>query len=110
MGHYVVVNCCRCLKDFEDKTNKGNARICEVCRKPKPLYRARKCPNLRGKPLSPREGQIVDMVIEGKLNKEIAYDLHLTEGTIKVFLSNAFFKAGVINRTALAVKRLRKEI
>jgi len=45
----------------------------------------------------------VDLVIQGKLNKEIAYQLHLSEGTIKTYLSAIFEKLGVTNRTELAV-------
>lgn len=54
-------------------------------------------------PLSPREEQVVALVVEAHANKEIAAQLHLTEGTIKVYLSRIFKKAGVSNRTALAM-------
>jgi len=53
--------------------------------------------------LSCREKQIIPLVLEGKLNKQIAYELHLTEGTIKFYLGQIFRKLGVGNRTALAV-------
>jgi len=43
------------------------------------------------------------MVYEAKLNKEIAYDLHLSEGTIKEYLHRIFRKLGVRNRTDLAL-------
>jgi DNA-binding NarL/FixJ family response regulator len=45
----------------------------------------------------------VKLVAEAKLNKEIAYDLHLTEGTIKEYLNRIFRKLGLTNRTELAV-------
>jgi len=35
--------------------------------------------------------------------QEIAYELHLTEGTIKEYLNRIFRKLGVSNRTELAV-------
>ena len=37
------------------------------------------------------------------LNKEIAYELHLTEGTVKEYLNRIFRKLDVSNRTELAV-------
>jgi two-component system, NarL family, nitrate/nitrite response regulator NarL len=63
---------------------------------------------MRGKkPLSPklsfREKQVVDLVSQAKLNKEIAHELHLTEGTIKEYLHRIFRKLGTANRTELAV-------
>jgi DNA-binding NarL/FixJ family response regulator len=56
-----------------------------------------------GRPLTVRETQIVRLVADAKLNKEIASELHLSEGTVKVFLGPIFAKTGVRNRTALAV-------
>jgi len=46
-------------------------------------------------------------VAQAKLNKEIAYELHLTEGTVKEYLNRIFRKVGVPNRTALAVWAMR---
>jgi len=53
--------------------------------------------------LTLREKQIVELVGQAKLNKEIAYHLHLTEGTIKEYLNKIFRKLGVKNRTELAI-------
>jgi DNA-binding NarL/FixJ family response regulator len=46
---------------------------------------------------------VVHLVSQAKLNKEIAYELHLTEGTIKEYLNRIFRKLGISNRTELAV-------
>ncbi len=54
-------------------------------------------------PLTVREWQVVELVTEAQLNKEIAHILHLSEGTIKVYISNILAKTGLSNRTALAV-------
>ena len=43
------------------------------------------------------------MICRAKLNKEIAYELHLTEGTVKEYLNRIFRKVGASNRTELAV-------
>jgi DNA-binding NarL/FixJ family response regulator len=55
------------------------------------------------KELTFREHQIVDLVAQGKTNKEVAFHLLLTEGTIKEYLNRIFKKAGVSNRTELAI-------
>jgi DNA-binding NarL/FixJ family response regulator len=60
--------------------------------------------------LSFREKQVVKLVAEAKLNKEIAYDLHLTEGTIKEYLNRIFRKLGLKNRTELAVWALKSHL
>ncbi len=51
--------------------------------------------------LTPRERQVVVSLCEGNSNKRIARQLNLTEGTVKVHLSNIYNKLGVANRTAL---------
>jgi len=51
--------------------------------------------------LTPRERQVVVSLCEGNSNKMIARQLNLTEGTVKVHLSNIYNKLGVANRTAL---------
>jgi DNA-binding NarL/FixJ family response regulator len=53
--------------------------------------------------LSFREKQVVDLVRQAKANKEIAYQLHLSEGTVKEYLNRIFRKLEVSNRTELAV-------
>ena len=53
--------------------------------------------------LSLREKQVVDLICKAKLNKEIAYELHLTCGTVKEYLNRIFRKVGATNRTELAV-------
>ncbi len=53
------------------------------------------------KALSPRERAIVDLVLQGMRNKEIANELGLTEGTVKVHLHKVFDKLGIQRRTEL---------
>jgi len=57
--------------------------------------------------LSFREKQVVKLVTQAKLNKEIAFELHLTEGTIKEYLNRIFRKLRISNRTELAVWALQ---
>ena len=53
--------------------------------------------------LSFREKQIVSLIQEAKTNKEIAYQLCLTVGTVKEYVYHIFRKLGVGNRTELAL-------
>lgn len=47
------------------------------------------------KSLSPRERQIVELVLEGKMNKQIAHDLKITVSTVEAHRSNIMRKLGV---------------
>lgn len=54
--------------------------------------------------LAPRERQLVGFVRQGLRNREIAEQLGVTEGTIKVYLHAVFEKLGVSTRTELAIR------
>ncbi|MFL5239881.1 MAG: LuxR C-terminal-related transcriptional regulator, partial [Rhizomicrobium sp.] len=58
--------------------------------------------------LTHRERQIVRLVSEGKSNKEIARQLNVSRGTVKVHLHNIFQKLEITNRTVLATLALLK--
>ncbi len=49
--------------------------------------------------LSPRERQVMAMVVMGYMNCEIANQLHLAESTVKSHLSSVFVKLGVRSRS-----------
>jgi len=53
--------------------------------------------------LTEREADILRLIAEGRSNKEIAGALHLTEGTIKGYVSTVFNKLGVADRTQAAL-------
>jgi two-component system response regulator DesR len=53
-------------------------------------------------PLSDRERQILQRAGEGRTSAEIAADLHLSEGTVRNYLSEAIAKLGATNRTDAA--------
>ena len=57
--------------------------------------------------LTPREKTIVLLVAQGCRNREIAQDLGITEGTVKVYLHALYQKLAIENRTELAVLALR---
>jgi two-component system nitrate/nitrite response regulator NarL len=54
--------------------------------------------------LTPREKQIVALICRGLRNKQIAENLHITPGTVKVHLMHIFEKTGLKDRLALAVR------
>ncbi len=58
--------------------------------------------------LSNREGEIAELLFQGKNNKEIAAQLYLSPNTIKVHASNLYKKLGVSNRVQ-AVQVIRGE-
>lgn len=60
--------------------------------------------------ISPRERQIVELVIAGCKNKEIARRLFISEKTVKNHLSNIFEKVGVSDRVELALYVMEKKI
>ena len=54
-------------------------------------------------PLSRRETDLVRLVMHGLRNKEIAAEMSITEGTVKMHLHNIYEKLGVGTRTELAM-------
>ena len=61
------------------------------------------------RPLSVRETEVLDLIAQGKSNKEIAKRLKLAEGTVKVHVNSAYRALGAHNRVGavLAMSRLR---
>jgi DNA-binding NarL/FixJ family response regulator len=57
--------------------------------------------------MTAREGQLVRLLAQGLKNKEIATALSLTEGTVKVYLSQLFKKVGAKDRFELALFGLK---
>lgn len=53
--------------------------------------------------LTPRQRDVLKMLVEGKATKEIATDLGLSDGTVKIHLKALFKTLGVKNRAAAAV-------
>jgi len=52
--------------------------------------------------LSPVERQVVELASQGLSNPDIARELFISRNTVKVYLSRAYAKLGVANRTELA--------
>jgi two-component system NarL family response regulator len=58
--------------------------------------------------LSARELELLGLVVKGMSNREIAQAASLSEGTVRIHLSNIFSKLGVSDRTQAAVAALQR--
>jgi len=60
--------------------------------------------------LTPRERVVVEMMAKGMRNKEIAFELGISEDTVEVHARNLFTKMGVRDRTAAVTAAIRRGI
>jgi len=60
--------------------------------------------------LTPQQFRVLGMLAEGLLNKQIAYDLEVSEATIKAHITAVFRKLGVRNRTQAVIAIQQMEI
>jgi DNA-binding NarL/FixJ family response regulator len=60
--------------------------------------------------LSPREAEVLALVVEGLLNKQIAQRLGITERTVKAHLTSAYQRIGVADRTQAALWAARHDL
>jgi len=51
-------------------------------------------PDNKPAPLSPRERQIIDLITAGRTPKEVAFDLGLSDATVRVLYSRGMKKLG----------------
>jgi DNA-binding NarL/FixJ family response regulator len=66
--------------------------------------------NLGAEDLTPAERRVVEMIVKGASNKEIAAALSITENTVKTHLKNIFEKLNVEDRTQAAVSAIKRGI
>jgi RNA polymerase sigma factor (sigma-70 family) len=59
-------------------------------------------------PLTPREEEVLQLLAEGLSNKEIGARLHLTEGTVKNYVSAIIAKLQANDRTHAVITALRR--
>jgi DNA-binding NarL/FixJ family response regulator len=57
---------------------------------------------------SDRERQVLGLIAQGRSNKEIAWELQLSEDTVKWHAKALFNKLGARNRTDAAISALRR--
>lgn len=58
--------------------------------------------------MPPRERDVLKLVVEGKSNKQIAGELHLSTGTVKNHVSSILRRLGTTDRTHAAVLAIRE--
>lgn len=66
-------------------------------------------PQLRRSHLTPREVEIAGLVEKGLRNRDIAHNLGIRTGTVKIHLKHIFEKTGVRGRYGLALNGLREK-
>ena len=59
-------------------------------------------PNIKS--LSPRQFDVLRLIAKGMSNKQIAYELGITEGTVKLYITALFRLLKVYNRTSALIK------
>jgi two-component system response regulator DevR len=57
--------------------------------------------------LSPQERRILDLIAEGKTNRQIASDMYLAEKTVKNYVSHLLSKLGMERRSEAAAYAAR---
>jgi len=75
-----------------------------------PVVAARLAERVPRQELSARETEILQLVAEGMSNKQIAAQLGLSDGTVRIHLSRIFEKLGVHDRTQAAMQALQRGI
>lgn len=76
---------------------------------PRPVLRPFHQPDVRPDfGLNPREVEVMDLVAQGKVNKEIADQLGLSVGTVRNLLTSIFVKLGAATRTEAAIRWMQR--
>jgi DNA-binding NarL/FixJ family response regulator len=60
--------------------------------------------------LTPRESEVLEQIVAGKSNKEIASELLISEATVKTHINTLLSKLGVTDRTQAATAAIRRGI
>jgi DNA-binding NarL/FixJ family response regulator len=60
--------------------------------------------------LTPREAEVLEQIVAGKSNKEIASELEISEATVKTHINTLLSKLGVTDRTQAATAAIRRGI
>lgn len=75
-----------------------------------PAVAARLAERMPRSELTPRELEVLRLIVKGKSNKEIAAALFVTEGTVKIHVNNLLSKLGVSDRTQAVTAALQRGI
>ena len=58
------------------------------------------------KGITPREAEVLRLLAQGRTNPQIAQDLAVSRGTVKIHVQNIISKLGVSDRTQAAVRAI----
>jgi two-component system, NarL family, response regulator len=75
-----------------------------------PEIASRLAERLKQSILTPRELNVLQMIAEGRSNKEIASQLGIVEGTVKIHVTNIINKLGVADRTQAVTTAIKRGI
>ena len=67
-------------------------------------------PAILGENLTPREIEVLTLLVQGKTNKEIAISLTISQATVRLHVSNILSKLNAANRTEAATLALQKNL
>jgi len=99
------------LKDTPDDELAATIRAVHAGEQPLPPKLAKRLAERQQRAdLSPREMDVLQLLIKGRSNKEIASALFLSEDTIKAHLKTLFAKLKVQDRTEAAISAIRHGI
>jgi DNA-binding NarL/FixJ family response regulator len=100
----ILKTCAWCGAEFRTTQALGRRTKCNDCLMATYQVREQSGKQLLGKPLNTRERQIELLISQAKTTKEIAHELHLAVGTIKVYTTYVLAKLGVKSREEVMFK------
>jgi two-component system NarL family response regulator len=75
-----------------------------------PEVAAKLADRVTAQPLTPRELDVLQLIVAGMSNKEIGASLRIAEGTVKIHVNSLLGKLGVSDRTQAVTEALRRGI
>jgi len=75
-----------------------------------PVIAERLAERVGAQELTPRESDVLEQIVQGRSNKEIASELSVSEATVKTHINSLLGKLGVTDRTQAATAAIRRGI
>ena len=57
---------------------------------------------------TPRELEVLQLIVAGRSNKEISYELKVSDGLVRLYVSRVLTRLGVLDRTQAAVQAIQR--
>ena len=73
-----------------------------------PVIAERLAERMGSEELTPRERDVLEQIVRGRSNKEIAAELEVSEATVKTHINSLLSKLGVVDRTQAATTAIRR--